>query len=56
MPPGPEGVKVVVGGLGEVVVVLPHGGDRRDQADIVSLLHSVARRRLIVSECIAVIT
>ena len=56
MPPGPEGVKVVVGGLGEVVVVLPHGGDRRDQADVVPLLHPVARRRLVVRECVAVIT
>ena len=29
MPPGPEWVKVVVSGLGEVIVVLPHldGGD-----------------------------
>ena len=60
MPPGPEWVKVVVSGLGEVIVVLPHldggddGGDddqvvfrphrgnRRDKADVVSLLHSVA--------------
>ena len=56
VPPGPEGVKVVVGRLGEVVVVLPHRGDGRDQADVVPLLHPVARWRLVVRECVAVIT
>ena len=39
-----------------MVMVLTHRWDGRDEADVVSLLHPVARRGLVVREGVAVIT
>ena len=52
----PERIKVVVGWLGEIVVILADGGDGRDEANVVPLLHPVTGRGLVVSKCVAVVT
>ena len=37
---GPDWVQVIVGGLGQVAILLPHTGHRGDEADVISLLHT----------------
>ena len=54
MPGCPHRVEVVVGGLGQVAIVLPHAGHGAHQRDVVPL-PAVAARRLVVRERVAVV-